>query len=90
MTSVPDDREAQLREACRDLTLDEREERIIRWLASMCDAPTRKTITSLLEKVREAGYLAGLEAHQRAADRQTQPATHQSEQGFLGNTGPGW
>lgn len=48
----------RLRFALRGVELDEREERIIGWAGQMWDQDAMEIVCSLLEKVREAGFLS--------------------------------
>lgn len=89
VTSVPHDREDQLRDACRGVDLDDREERVIGWLASMTDAATCETIASILEKVREAGYLTRVVERADAAEKPP-PIVIERPDWVAGNSGPGW
>jgi hypothetical protein len=77
--------EVVLRDACRGVEFDAVEELTVARLAQLDDR-TVQTLCSLLEKVREVGYVERL--HAATEPPPAWPAL--GGRGVAGNSGPGW
>jgi hypothetical protein len=92
---TPAERVAALRKACRSIDLDSAEDRLLEWLSIMLDGIRAETFASLLEKIREAGYLTYAEEKaarfQEMADEPRPGLIIIQAPGFVaGNSGPGF
>lgn len=94
----PQQKASRLRHALRGLDLSEREERIVGWAGQIWDDETMEIVCSLMERVREAGFLDGIQHYSPADERDrhddspddTDPTVDLSGRIIEGNSGPGW
>jgi hypothetical protein len=91
---TPQEREDALRKAARGIDLDAHEELMLAGFAHSWGAEVTERVCSLLEKVREAGYLTALTERADALSVMEAPAIAHppAERGrwVAGNSGPGF